>query len=63
MQMWAFMKAQPNMVERILVHLETEPFLDLLVRILHDPVVPDIADVRPSFSLLPLSFPSFCLPS
>lgn len=40
------MKAQPRMLERILAHLETEPFLDLLVRMLHDPVVPDIAEVR-----------------
>jgi serine/threonine-protein phosphatase 6 regulatory subunit 3 len=46
--MWAFIQAQPNIVERLLSHLETEPFLDLLVRILHDPMVPDIAEVSHS---------------
>jgi serine/threonine-protein phosphatase 6 regulatory subunit 3 len=45
-QMWAFIQAQPNIVERLLMHLECEPFLDLLVRILHDPAVPDITEVR-----------------
>lgn len=49
------MKSQPRMVERVLAHLETEPFLDLLVRILHDPVVPDIAEV-----CLPLTIPVQC---
>lgn len=50
--MWEFMKRQPNMLERLLIHLDTEPFLDLLVRILHEPNVPEIGDVRvlPCFS-------------
>jgi serine/threonine-protein phosphatase 6 regulatory subunit 3 len=32
-------------VERLLNHLECEPFLDLLVRILHDPVITDTTEV------------------
>ena len=32
--MLAFIQAQPDIVERILRHIETPPFADLLVRII-----------------------------
>lgn len=33
-QMLAFIQAQPSVVERILRHIETPPFVDLLVRVI-----------------------------
>jgi hypothetical protein len=58
--MWAFIQAQPDVLGRLLMHLECEPFLDLLVRILHDPAVPDIVEVRLflAYSMHPTERPS-----
>ena len=48
--MLAFIQAQPDIVERILRHIETPPFADLLVRIIQldeHPACAGVLEVRP----------------
>lgn len=47
--MLAFIQSQPNVVERLLLHIETPAFVDLLGRIIQlDEIVPncDVLEVR-----------------
>ena len=43
--MLAFIQAQPNVVERLLRHIETPAFTDLLVRIIQLDEVPSCSNV------------------
>ena len=52
LQMLAFIQAQPNVVERLLRHIETPAFADLLVRIIQLDELPacsGVLDVCPYY--------------
>ena len=52
LQMLAFIQSQPNIVERLLRHIETPSIVDLLSRIIQlDEIVPNsnVLEVRSSF--------------
>lgn len=57
LQMLAFIQAQPNVVERLLRHIETPAFADMLVRIIQLDELPScsgVLDVRPFFTRVSL---------
>lgn len=53
-QMLAFIRAQPSIIERMLRHLETSSFVDLLVRIIQldeQPGGEGVLDVRTTYPM------------
>ncbi|KIY46945.1 SAPS-domain-containing protein [Fistulina hepatica ATCC 64428] len=55
-EMLEFIKAQPNIIERLLTHIETPPFVDVLVRIVQldeQPSCAGVIDWLSSQSLIP----------
>jgi hypothetical protein len=52
--MFGFIRSQPSVVERLLVHIEAAPIVDLIIRIVQlDEQIPDagVLEVRPTLSL------------